>query len=91
MAERFLALPSVFFLVLLVTISEPPRMMSSSANYKPFLSSFRHIPPQAADGKTLYLFKLGPKSFSDGRRTFVKIKHLIWDQLLATKAEIIQS
>ena len=23
-----------------------PRMMSSSANYRPFLSSFRHIPPQ---------------------------------------------
>ena len=22
------------------------RMMSSSANYRPFLSSFRHIPPQ---------------------------------------------
>ena len=66
-------------------------MMSSSANYRPFLSSFRHIPPQegfvklmfrprmAADGKTLYLFKLGPKSFGDGRRTFAKIKHLITD------------
>ena len=23
-----------------------PQMMSSSANYRPFLSSFRHIPPQ---------------------------------------------
>ena len=23
-----------------------PRMMSSSANCRPFLSSFRHIPPQ---------------------------------------------
>ena len=23
-----------------------PRMMSSSANYKPFLSSFCHMPPQ---------------------------------------------
>ena len=35
-----------FFLFLLVSIPEPPRMMSSSANYRPFLSSFRHIPPQ---------------------------------------------
>ena len=35
-----------FFLVLSATISKPPRMMSSSANYRPFLSSFRHIPPQ---------------------------------------------
>ena len=25
---------------------DDPRMMSSSANYKPFLSSFRHMPPQ---------------------------------------------
>ena len=25
---------------------KPPRMMSSSANDRPFLSSFRHIPPQ---------------------------------------------
>ena len=36
----------LIFLVLSVTIPEPPRMMSSSANYIPFLSSFRHIPPQ---------------------------------------------
>ena len=51
MAERFLNLPSVyfflfFFLVLSVTIPEPPRMMSSSANYRPLISSFRRIPPQ---------------------------------------------
>ena len=26
-----------------------------------------------------------------GVRTFARIKHLIWDQLLATKSEIIQS
>ena len=45
----------------------------------------------ATNGKTVYLVKLGPKYFGDGRRTFAKIKHLIWDQLLATKAEIIQS
>ena len=44
---RFLRLLNVLcFLVLSVTISKPPRMMSSSANYRPFLSSFRHIPPQ---------------------------------------------
>ena len=39
--------PGLFF-VLLVTISKPPRMMSSSANYRPFLSSSRHIPPSGA-------------------------------------------
>ena len=39
-----LCLRFIFFLS--VTISKPPRMMSSSANYRPFLSSFRHIPPQ---------------------------------------------
>ena len=35
-----------FFFVLSVTNPKPPRMMSSSANDRPFLSSFRHIPPQ---------------------------------------------
>ena len=45
----------------------------------------------ATNGKNVYLVKLGPKSFSDGRRTFARIKHLNWDQLLATRAEIIQS
>ena len=35
-----------FFLVLSVTNPKLPRMMSSSANDRPFLSSFRHIPPQ---------------------------------------------
>ena len=35
-----------FFLVLSETISKPPQMMSSSANCKPFLRSFRHILPQ---------------------------------------------
>ena len=29
----------VFFLVLSMAIPEPPRMMSSSANYRPFLRS----------------------------------------------------
>ena len=41
------------------------------------------------NGKNVYLVKLGPKSFGDGHRTFARIKHLIWDQLLATK--VIQS
>ena len=47
----------------------------------------------ATDGDNVYFVKLGPKSFGDGRGTFARIKHLhvIWDQLLATKAEIIQS
>ena len=37
---------SGFFFVLSVTNPKPPRMMSSSANDRPFLSSFRHIPSQ---------------------------------------------
>ena len=41
----------------------------------------------ATNGKNVYLVKLGLKSFGDGRRTFARIKHLIWDQLLATKAK----
>ena len=45
----------------------------------------------ATYGKNVYLVKLGPKSFGDGRRTFARMKHAIWGQLLATKAEIIQS
>ena len=45
----------------------------------------------AADGKNVYLVKLGPKSSQMGVRTFARMKNLIWDQLLATKAEIIQS
>ena len=45
----------------------------------------------AANGKKVYLVKLGQTSFGDGCRTFARIKHLNWDQLLATKAEIIQN
>ena len=45
----------------------------------------------ATNRKNVYLVKLGPKSFGNGRWRFARIKHLIWDQLLATKAEIIQS
>ena len=78
-------------------------MMSSSANDRPFLSSFRHIPPQESlvqyltvqtkkwpPGRKAYLVKLGLKSFVDGRQDICKDKkNLICDQLLATKAEII--
>ena len=34
---------------------------------------------------------LGQHPSAMGVRTFAIIKHLIWDQLLASKAEIIQS
>ena len=51
---RFTTAPrSLFFLVMSGSRPKLPltanclhRMMSSSANYMPFLSSFRHIPPQ---------------------------------------------
>ena len=43
---RFKPHRGLVFFVLSVTISKPPRMMSSSANYRPFLSSFRRIPSQ---------------------------------------------
>ena len=63
--------------------------MSSSANYGPFLRPFRHIPPQesfvtlanilfmkkmAADGKNVYLLKIGPKSLLDGCQDICKDK-----------------
>ena len=65
-------------------------MMSSSANYRPFLSSFRHIPPSGGfsqvseltvntkkwrpNGENVYLVQLGPKSFGDGRQDICKDK-----------------
>ena len=45
----------LFFFVLSVTNPKPPRMMSSSANDRPFLSSFRHIPPQESFVQLAYL------------------------------------
>ena len=42
----------------------------------------------AADGKMSIIFG---QTWQMGVRTFARIKNLIWDQLLATKAEIIQS
>ena len=66
------------------------RMMSSSANYRPFLSSFPHIPPQkgfvklanelfrekkmAADGRNVYLVKIGPNSVGDAHQDICKDK-----------------
>ena len=74
---RFLSfLNFLFFVVLSVTNPKPSRMMSLSANDRPFLSSFRHIPPQEsfvqlanltiqtkkmAAGEKGYLVKLGLK------------------------------
>ena len=42
--------------------------------------------------RNVYLLKIGAKSFGDGLeiRTFVRIQRVIWDHLLAFKAEIIQ-
>ena len=45
----------------------------------------------AADGYNVYLVKLGLKSLADGRQDICKDKESIWDRLLATKAESIQS
>ena len=66
-----------------------PRMMSSSSNYRPFLRSFRHIPPQESfvklanllfmkkmpeNGRNVYLVKTGPKSLRDRRQVICKDK-----------------
>ena len=42
-------------------------------------------------GRMFIWFKLGQKRTEMEVRTFARIKKVIWDQLLATKAEIIQS
>ena len=56
-------------------------MMSLSANDRPFLSSFCHVPPQESFVQTkkwppgkAYLVKLGLKSFVDGRQGICKDK-----------------
>ena len=79
-------------------------MMSSSANERPFLSSFRHMPPQESlvqlanltiqtkngrRGERLISSNLGLNPSWMDARTFARIKNLIWDRLLATKAEIM--
>ena len=63
--------------------------MSSSASYKPFLRSFRYIPPQdcfvkvanylfmkkmATNGRNVYLVGIGPKSLRDGCQDICKDK-----------------
>ena len=45
-APRFLFFFSFVGDYIQTSADDVPRMMSSSANYRPFLSSFRHIPPQ---------------------------------------------
>ena len=81
-----------FFVVLSVTNPKPPRMMSLSASYRPFVSSFLHIPPQegfvklanelfrqkmAADEKNVVWSKLGQNPSQMGARTFARIKNLL--------------
>ena len=68
------------FFSLSVTISKPLRMMSSLANYKPFLSSFRRIPPQehflTEHGRlrNVYLVKIGPNTVGDAHQEICKDK-----------------
>ena len=42
-------------------------------------------------GEMFIWSKLGQNPSQIDVRTFTRVKNLIWDQLLATKAEIIQS
>ena len=58
------------FLVLSVTISKPSRMMSSWANYGPFLRSFRHVPPQYCFFKLANLYLLARSE----KRPFVLLR-----------------
>ena len=39
--------------------------------------------------RKVYLLKNGAISFGDGSQTYVMLQKVIWDQLLACKAEII--
>ena len=77
MAERFLALPSVYFFSFLCEQTQitprPIDMMSSSANDRPFLSSFRHIPPQESFAQLANL----TIQTKNGRRG----ERLIWSNL----------
>ena len=77
------------------------------SKFRSFLSSFRHIPLRivlsserinysdkemaAGLGEMFIWSKLGQNPSEMDVRTFARIKNVIWDQLLATKAEIIQS
>ena len=80
--QAVLALPSVYFL------SSKCRhwMMSSTANFRPFLSSFRHIPPQENLSSRHKHGRWGGQNPSEmDVRTFARRKNAIWDQSLATK------
>ena len=44
----------------------------------------------AENGRNVSLVKMGPKSLRDRRQVICKDKNAIWDQLLATKAKIVQ-
>ena len=54
----------------------------------------RHVgkPSSVADGslRNVYLVKIGAKSFRDVSQDIWKVTRVIWDHLLAFKAEIIQ-
>ena len=49
-------------------------------------------PSSVADGsrRNVYLLKIGAKSFRDGSKDILRVQKVIWDHLLAFKAEIIQ-
>ena len=67
------------------------RWTSSSSRQSVFsttLDGSQPLPNGGESWRSVYLVKIGPKSLV---RTFARRKKVIWDQLLATKAEIIQS
>ena len=45
----------------------------------------------AADGRNIYLGKIGQIPSEMDARAYARIKIVVWDQLLATKAEIVQT
>ena len=45
----------------------------------------------AADERNVYLAKIGQIPSEMDARTYARIKNVIWDQLLATKAEIVHT
>ena len=88
---KFFKLLVFFFFSFCVTNPKPPRMMSSSANDRPFLSSFRHIPPQESlvqlpnltvqtkngrRGERLIWSNLGINPSWMDARTFARIKKI---------------
>ena len=87
---KFLKL--LVFLVLSLTIPEPPQIMSSSPNYRPFLSAFRRIPPQESfvqlankengrrRGKKRLFGQNWAKIPQVDVRTLQRRKNAIWDQ-----------